>query len=103
MAAALLFHLLRLWIQNNWIALFAAGTFAWSPLVWRYNVVAEVFSLHTLFVLLLLFWTWRWLEHQRAKDFYSLCLTIALVFLTTTRSFFLLLPLSAFAVDPVAA
>ena len=34
----------RRWARNDWAGLLAGGLFAFSPLVWRYAIVAEVFS-----------------------------------------------------------
>ena len=49
-AAALLFAATRLWTGRTSAGVLAAGTFALSPLVWPYAIVAEVFALNNLFV-----------------------------------------------------
>ncbi len=45
--------------QVQGTAVLAAGALACSPLFWSQAVIAEVYSLHTLFVVLFLFWTVR--------------------------------------------
>src|SRR5439155_14859290 len=54
------------WTRNQWAGLLAAGWFAFSPLVWRYAVVGEVFALNNLIVALMLYSAIRYAErHQR--------------------------------------
>jgi hypothetical protein len=48
-AAGLLFAAIRLWTGSAAAGLLGALTFAFSPLVWRYAIQAEVFPLNNLF------------------------------------------------------
>lgn len=59
-ATVLLFAAVRRWSGDRWAALFAAGLFAFSPLVWGYAIVAEVFPLNNLFVTALLYLAQRY-------------------------------------------
>lgn len=54
-AAVVILLAVRRWTKNTWAGLLAAGLFAFSPLVWRYAVVAEVFSLNHLLLAALLY------------------------------------------------
>lgn len=55
LAALGLFSCVRLLSKNSWVAFLSAGLFAFSPLIWRYSVVAEVFALNNLLVITFLF------------------------------------------------
>ena len=54
-AAVVLMLAVRAWSRSAWAGLLAGGLFAFSPVVWRYSVVAEVFALNNLFIALLWF------------------------------------------------
>ncbi len=54
LAAGLLVFTVARWSGRPWAAVAAGASFAFSPLVWRYAVVAEVFALNNLFVVALL-------------------------------------------------
>ena len=64
-AALLLFLAVARWTRNTWSAFLAAGLFAFSPLVWRYALVAEVFALNNLFVSALLYLAVLYWEQRR--------------------------------------
>jgi hypothetical protein len=55
------------WLRDRWLAVAAAALFIFSPLAWRYAVVAEVFALNNLFVGALLYMTLRFLEKPGLK------------------------------------
>lgn len=62
-----LYALTARWLRDRWLAILAAGIFIFSPLAWRYAVVAEVFTLNNLFIVLLLYVTLRFVEEPRLK------------------------------------
>jgi hypothetical protein len=66
-AVALLFAALWRWSHFLPSALLGAGLFAFSPLVWRYAQVAEVFALNNLFAAGLLLATVSMAEQPRLK------------------------------------
>ena len=53
-AAALLLSAVARWTGSSWAGVLAGGLFAFSPLVWSYAVVAEVFALNNLLIALML-------------------------------------------------
>ena len=62
-AALFLLAAVSRWSGNIWAGVFAAGLFAFSPLIWTYAVSMEVFPLNNLFVAAMLFLTIRqWKE-----------------------------------------
>jgi hypothetical protein len=64
-AVGVLFAVIRRLTGSRAAALAGAGMFAFSPLIWRYAVVAEVFALNNFFVVALLYLTLRfWQEPQ---------------------------------------
>lgn len=66
-AAAVLFLAVRRWSGSRAGGVLAAGLFAFSPLVWTYATVAEVFSLNNLFVALLLYLAVRYSETRELR------------------------------------
>lgn len=54
-AVIFLYLFLNNLFRRPWLSFLASGLFAFSPLVWRYTVVAEVFTLNNLFVCALLY------------------------------------------------
>jgi hypothetical protein len=64
-AAALLFLAVSRWTRAPWAGLLSAGLFAFSPVVWRYSVTAEVFALNDLILAAMLFLAAR---HAQARD-----------------------------------
>jgi len=62
MSASLgLFYCLLTITRNSWASFLAASLFSFSPLIWRYSVLAEVFALNNLLIILFLFWCCRFL------------------------------------------
>src|SRR5687768_7094763 len=47
-AAVMIALVVRRWTSNHWAGVVAGGLFAFSPLIWRYAIVAEVFALNNL-------------------------------------------------------
>lgn len=71
-ASGLLLYLLTAqWLKDRWLAILSAGIFIFSPLAWRYAVMAEVFTLSNLFVVLLLYVSYRFNENPSAKWAYA--------------------------------
>jgi len=54
-AAVLLFLCILRWTRQVWPAFIVAGLYAFSPLIWSYSVIAEVFGLNNFFIGLLLY------------------------------------------------
>src|SRR5436305_11452667 len=69
-AAVILLLAVRRWTRNEWAGLLAAGLFAFSPLVWRYAAIAEVFALNNLIVALMLYSAIRYAEGHERKYAY---------------------------------
>ena len=69
-AAVILLLAVRRWTRNHWAGLLTAGLFAFSPLVWRYAVVAEVFALNNLIVALMIYLAVRYQEGRELKFAY---------------------------------
>lgn len=66
-AGFMLFLLFRRWMKNIWVSWLVVGIFSFSPLVWRYAVVAEVFTLNNLFLSSLLYIVFRFYEKPETK------------------------------------
>ena len=77
-AAVILLLAVRRWTRNSWAGLLAAGLFAFSPLVWRYAVVAEVFALNNLIVALMIYLAVRYQEDRELKFAYLSALAFGL-------------------------
>jgi len=69
-AAYFLFLSVARWCRSNAAAALAAGIFAFSPLAWRYAVIAEVFALNTLLCALLLYLRVRHAEQPARRWFF---------------------------------
>ncbi|PYS61958.1 MAG: hypothetical protein DMF74_14770 [Acidobacteria bacterium] len=69
-AAVIILLAVRRWTRNEWAGLLAAGLFAFSPLVWRYAAIAEVFALNNLIVALMLYSAIRYAEGHERKYAY---------------------------------
>jgi len=81
------------WIRDRWLAVAAAGLFIFSPLAWRYAVVAEVFTLNNLFIAGLLYLTMRFDEEPTPKWAYLWILTLGIACSHHHTIVFLALPL----------
>ncbi|MCB0407309.1 MAG: DUF2723 domain-containing protein, partial [Bdellovibrionales bacterium] len=66
-AGLMMFLLFRRWMRNIWVAWLVVGIFSFSPLIWRYAVVAEVFTLNNLFLSSLLYILYRFYEQPSRK------------------------------------
>jgi hypothetical protein len=66
------------WVKDRWLAVTAAGIFIFSPLAWRYAVVAEVFTLNNFFIASLLYVTLRFHESPSPKWAYIWTATLGL-------------------------
>jgi hypothetical protein len=77
-AAVMILLTVRRWTKNSWAGLLAAGLLAFSPLVWRYAVVAEVFSLNHLLVATLLYTAVSYAETRDPKFAYLSALVFGL-------------------------
>jgi hypothetical protein len=64
--------------RNQWASLIAMGLFAFSPLIWRYSLVAEVFALNNFFLAGFLYFFVRFLEDPSPRSWYVLILSLAL-------------------------
>ena len=69
----------RLDVPGRWAAV-AALTFGLTPTWWRYSVVAEVYTLHVLFVAAVFWALLRWHQTRRDRDFYLGCALYAFAF-----------------------
>jgi hypothetical protein len=66
----LIWATLRRWLGDPWIAFFGAGLFCFSPSVWRYAIIAEVFALNNLCVAGLLFAALRYWQAPEPRWIY---------------------------------
>ena len=66
-AALVVLTSVRRWTKNDWAGLVAAGLFAFSPLVWSYAVVGEVFALNNLLVALMVYFSIRYAEDHKRR------------------------------------
>jgi hypothetical protein len=55
------------WLRDRWLGVAAAALFIFSPLAWRYAVVAEVFTLNNFMIAALLYASLRFLEEPGPK------------------------------------
>lgn len=80
-ASGLLFLFMSNWTKKSWIGLLSASLFSFSPLVWKYSVTAEVFSLNHLLIMTVFFFASRFENTKNPKDalwcnlFFGLCLS----------------------------
>src|SRR5260370_6477366 len=69
-ATVIILLAVRRWARNQWAGVLAAGLFAFSPVIWRYAVVGEVFALNNLIVALMLYLAIRYSENGERKVAY---------------------------------
>lgn len=69
-AGFMLFLTFRRWLKNIWVSWLVVGIFSFSPLIWRYAVVAEVFTLNNLFLSALIYILFRFYENPTSKWVY---------------------------------
>ncbi|MEO0335910.1 MAG: DUF2723 domain-containing protein, partial [Pseudomonadota bacterium] len=67
LAGFFLFATFRRWHKNTLIGWLIVGVFSFSPLIWRYAVVAEVFTLNNLFLAALTYVLYRLFEEPSGK------------------------------------
>ena len=60
LTVALVYLVTRYWVRRRLPALLAAVLLAVSPVFWSQSVIAEVYTLNSVFVAALLWGTWRW-------------------------------------------
>lgn len=77
-AQTFLFLTLRRLTKQNWLAFAVASLLAFSPLVWRYAILAEVFSLNNFFVGALIYGMVRAVQNHSPKNLYWLALIFGL-------------------------
>lgn len=70
-ATAFIFLAAAQMTRNLRAAFLAGGLFAFSPLIWRYSVVAEVFGLNNLFAAALIFLTVKFYYGKELRTFYQ--------------------------------
>ena len=92
-AAALLMLFVARLTANRWAGIAAAGVFAFSPYVWHYAVVAEVFSLNNLFIAAILLAALAYVERPGSRRLWLLAFLSGLAVSHHQTSAFLLLPL----------
>ena len=73
-AAILLGRLVERITKDFWPGLVTASILAFSPLIWRYSVVAEVFGLNQVIIAVFLVLLWNFLETRSTKHWLGLCL-----------------------------
>ena len=64
MAAVFIFLAVVRWSRNVWAGFLAGGLFAFSPLIWRYAVIAEVFALNNFFAALMIYLVIRYWQQK---------------------------------------
>jgi Protein of unknown function (DUF2723) len=77
-AAVMILLAVRRWARNDWAGFLAAGLFAFSPLIWRYAVVGEVFALNNLLVATMLYLAVCYSEGREQKYVYLTALIFGL-------------------------
>lgn len=93
---AVLYLIILRWRRDHWLALIAAAIYGFSPLAWRYSVVAEVFTLSNLFVAGLLYVSLRFLEDPKPFWAYWWCAVFGLSCSHHHTILFLAVPLFLF-------
>lgn len=73
-AAVVLGRLVERITKDFWAGLVTASILAFSPLMWRYSVVAEVFGLNQVLIAAFLSVLWSFLEVRSTKNWLLLCL-----------------------------
>ncbi len=77
-AQAFLFLTIRRLFKQSWLAFAMATLLAFSPLIWRYAILAEVFALNNLFVGALVYGMVRTIQNDSPKNLYGLALLYGL-------------------------
>ncbi len=80
-ALTILFHILKDHFKvSNWVALITSLTFAFTFTFWSQSIVAEVYTLHVLFICLVLYYFIDWYKRQEDRSFLIACALYALSF-----------------------
>ncbi len=79
-AAFLLFRILRVMQVHPFIAFSVALGFGFTPTLWENAIIAEVYSLHILFMTATIFYFIRWFDTKRSADFLAGCAVYAFAF-----------------------
>jgi len=79
-AIIILFEILILLKIRRYAAFITALSFGLTYSMWFYSIIAEVYSLHILFVATVIFFLLRWHQSRRDFDFYAACAFYALSF-----------------------
>ena len=75
-----LFLLIRQLVHNWPIALLSALSFGFSQTFWSQAVVAEVYTLHTCFLAVVMLFLFLWAQTKKTSYFYLACLLYAISF-----------------------
>lgn len=78
--------------RDRWAGLLSAGLFAFSPLVWRYSVVTEVFSLNNLLVATIMYVALLYHENKKQRTLWLLALLSGLAVSHHQTSLFVIAP-----------
>lgn len=77
-AAMILFLTVAKWTKKLWMGLFSAGMFAFSPWIWSYATIAEVFPLNNLLNSILVFLSFQYFQNPCLKWIFLVSLTLGL-------------------------
>lgn len=92
------FKIVENWLKDRWLALVSASVFMFSPLVWRYSVVAEVFTLNNFFVSLLVYISIKFIERPDLRKAYFWIFVLGLACSHHHTILFLAIPIFAYLV-----
>lgn len=76
--AVLIFHIVKRLTRRNFAGIAAAGIFSFSPLVWKYAVVAEVFALNNLLLGVLIYLFICYLDSPHRHRIYGMAFVAGL-------------------------
>lgn len=93
LAVAVFFSAILKWTASLPAAFFTAGFFAFSPMYWEYATVAEVFTLHILFLAILIYLAVRFDQDHQEKWVYAGAFCFGLALCNHHTVLFLGLPL----------
>lgn len=79
-ASLVLLRIMRLLQVSGWIAVATAVAFGLTQTIWLQSLVAEVYTLHLLFVALVILFFLRWLQTRLDRDLLLACAVYALSF-----------------------
>ncbi|MBA7529260.1 hypothetical protein ES705_21455 [subsurface metagenome] len=80
-SSLLLFHILKLLFNlKNSIAFITSLTFGFTPALWSQSIVAEVYTLHILFVTIVFYFLIKWNKTRQDRNFLIACAFYAFSF-----------------------